>query len=236
MTFDSLQVQLRAYLERGTVSDVGVFEQLPNLVNQAERAIANRLKIQGFFAATTANFQAGTSVYDKPGRWRQTISMNYGLGGVNDIKTISGNLLTTDDGDNLVIAPVGGSKRTPIYARSLEYCQAYWPDQTKRGKPKFYAEYDYYHWLIVPTPDLSYPWAVNYYQLLSLLGDTNQSNWLTDIQPNMLLYAALLECTPFLKNDERIPIWEGKYEKEVAAISTQDLQKTVDRASVRNTA
>jgi hypothetical protein len=236
MTFDSLQVQLRAYLERGTVSDVGVFEQLPNLINQAERAIANQFKILGFFRAVTATLQAGLSVYDKPGSWRQTISMNYGLGGVNDLKTISGNLLTTDDGDNLVLAPVGGSKRTPIYARSLEYCQAHWPDQTKRGQPRFYAEYDYYHWLIVPTPDLAYPWAINYYQLLPLLGPTNQANWLTDIQPNMLLYRALLECTPFLKNDERIQVWQGMYDKEANGISVQDLQKTVDRASVRNTA
>ena len=52
----------------------------------------------------------------------------------------------------------------------------------------------------------------------------------------MLLYRALLECTPFLKNDERIATWEKMYQDEIGSVSTQDLQKAIDRNAVRNAA
>jgi hypothetical protein len=236
MTFTSLQQQLRDYLERGNVTDLTVFQELPKLINQAERAIANRLKIQGLINNVISVLQGGLPVYQKPDRWRQTISMSFGLGITSDLATLLQQPIITDDGNNIVVAPTGGSKRAPLFARSLEYCQTYWPDQGLTGTPKFYADYDYYHWLIVPTPDVDYPWAINYYQLPPLLDNANQTNWTTDIQPNMLLYRALLECTPFLKNDERIPVWEKMYETEINSVNVQDLQKAIDRSSVRNAA
>jgi hypothetical protein len=237
MTFNSLLSLIRGYLERGNVSDTTVYNSLPTLINQAERAIANKLKIQGQISNVTALLQGGLPVYQKPDRWRQTISMNYGAGAINDLSTLSQLPITTISLVNLVVAPTTlGSKRYPLFPRSLEYCQTYWPDASQTGTPKFYADYDYYHWLVVPTPDTAYPWAINYYQLLPLLDNSNQTNWLTDIQPNMLLYRALLECTPFLKNDERIPVWEKLYTDEIGSVSTQDLQKAVDRSAVRNAA
>ena len=53
MTFASLQVDLRRYLERGftLADDPYVYEQLPRLINMAERRIARDLKIQGFIVA-----------------------------------------------------------------------------------------------------------------------------------------------------------------------------------------
>ena len=53
MTFNSLQDDLRGYLERGTAVDVTVYEQLPRLINLAERDIARALKIQGFINVVT---------------------------------------------------------------------------------------------------------------------------------------------------------------------------------------
>ena len=236
MTFTSLLQQLRDYLERGNVTDTTVFNNLPKLINQAERAIANKLKIQGLISNVTSVLQGGLPVYPKPDRWRQTISMNFGIGPTSDLATLLQQPIITDDGDNIVVAPTGGSKRATLFPRSLEYCQTYWPNQDLTDTPKFYADYDYFHWLVVPTPDISYPWAINYYQLPPLLDNSNQTNWLTDIQPNMLLYRALLECTPFLKNDERIATWEKMYQDEIGSVSTQDLQKAIDRNAVRNAA
>jgi len=54
MTFNSLLVDLRRYLERGTSVDQTVFEQLPRLINLAERDLARVLKIQGFINVVTA--------------------------------------------------------------------------------------------------------------------------------------------------------------------------------------
>ena len=50
MTFATLKQDVQRYLERGATlaSDPVVFEQIPRLINLAERRIARELKIQGF--------------------------------------------------------------------------------------------------------------------------------------------------------------------------------------------
>lgn len=212
MTFTSLQSDLRGYLERGDGTDPTVFNQLPRLINLAEREIAQRLKILGFITPMISQLVAGQCVYAKPDRWRRTVSMNYGVATVAD--------------------PTQNS-RVPIYTRTLEYCQRYWPNQALLGAPKFVSDYDYQHWLVVPTPALAYPWALNLYMIPPLLDATCQTNWTTNYAPNCLLYRALLEATPYLKNDERIPVWEKLYEEQIASLQAQDLSRIVDRAAVR---
>lgn len=214
MTFNSLVADLQNYLERGTVSDPSVFNQLPTLINLAERAIATKLKIQGFLNNVTSNFAAGVGIYPKPNRWRETVSMEFG---------------------SIVTAPAT-PRRTILKARSYEYCRQYWPTEGSIDIPKFYADYNYDWWLVVPTPDQSYPWQINYYQLPPLLDAANQTNWLTNYAPNMLLYRALIEATPFLKNDERIPTWQTLYQEQLQDLDVQDLQKVADREAVRSKA
>jgi hypothetical protein len=100
----------------------------------------------------------------------------------------------------------------------------------------FYAEYDYDHWLIVPTPDYAYPFEIVYYELPPLLDDTIQTNWLTEYAPQLLLYGALLEATPFLKNDERIATWQSYYDRAAAMLNGEDLAKILDRNASRKEA
>jgi len=207
LTFNSLQDDLRAYLERGASTDPTVFGQLPRLINLAERALADRLKILGFLNPVTSTFGIGDSVIAKPDRWRRTASISFGLG-------------TTQE-------------RTPIFPRSYEYCRMYWPDEGLTGVPRFYADYDYEHWLIVPSPDSAYPFEVNIWQLPPLLDDTNQTNWTTIFAPNVILHGALVQAIPYLKNDERIPVWEAIYERDVAILEQQDIKRIIDRTSTR---
>ena len=72
-----------------------------------------------------------------------------------------------------------------------------------------------------------------YFEMPQPLDDDNQQNWLTTYAPNLLLYASLLEATPFLKKDERIATWQSMYDRFAQAISAQDIQKQLDRAAVR---
>jgi len=209
-TFTSLQQDVRMYLERGFTDedDPFVFTQLPRLINRAERRIARELKIQGFITAVNVNLQQGLAVYQKPDRWRDTVSFS--------IETAAG--------------------RRPVFARAYEYCRNYWPDDAQEAQPEFYADYDYEHWLITPTPDDDYQAEVLYYALPPLLDDTNQANWLTAYAPNLLLYATLLESTTFLKQDDRIPTWQGQYDREAAALRNEDLSKILDRDATRTEA
>lgn len=211
MTFTTLKEDLKRYLERGSVSDPVVYEQLPRLINLAERRIARELKVQGFIRAVTTFLAAGTSVLDKPDRWRDTISMNIGTG----------------DGFNI---------RKFLLTRSYEYLRSYWPDESQQDEPLFYGDYDYEHWLISPTPNAAYPLEILYYELPPLLDDSVQTNWLTDFAPQLLLYGALLEATPFLKADERIPVWQSMYDRAAAMLNGEDLAKIIDRSATRKEA
>lgn len=211
MTFTSLKEDVQAYLERGTVTDPLVFERLPTLINNAERRIARELKVIGFIIPVTTTLAAGVPVLQKPDRWRDTVSMNFGNGTSNNT-------------------------RNPVYARSYEYCRRFWPDQTQTGAPRFYADYDYNHWLIAPTPDQAYPVEILYYQIPPLLDDANQTNWLTEYASTLLLYATLLEATPFIKADERIPVWQSFYEQGRESLNSEDMQRIADRSATRSEA
>ena len=67
MTYDSLLVDLRRYLERGftEASDQIVFDQLPRLITLGERRIARELKIEGFIRAVNLPLSIGVSTYFK---------------------------------------------------------------------------------------------------------------------------------------------------------------------------
>lgn len=125
---------------------------------------------------------------------------------------------------------------SPIFARSYEYCRNYWPDESETGTPQFYADYDYQHWLITPPPAASASLEILYYEQPRFLSEDFQTNWLTEYAPDVLLYATLLEATPFLKNDERINTWQGMYDRAAQALNGEDLKRILDRTAQRSEA
>jgi hypothetical protein len=50
------------------------------------------------------------------------------------------------------------------------------------------------------------------------------------------LYGTLLEATPYLKNDERIPTWMSFYQMAATALDTEDTKKIFDRSAARDEA
>lgn len=211
MTFTSLQSDIRNYLERGGATDPIVYEQIPRLITLAERRISRELKIQGFQVVVNTTMQANLAVYAKPDRWRDTISINIGTGS-------------------------GNNTHTPIFSRAYEYIRNYWPNETQTAQPQFYADYDYKHWIFAPTPDAAYPMEILYYELPPLLDETNQTNWLSEFAPNVLLYGSLVEATPFIKDDQRVQLWQSYYDRALSALNGEDLQKILDRSATRQEA
>jgi hypothetical protein len=210
MTFASLQDDIRAYLERGDVEDTTVYAQLPKLINNAERRISRSVKILGFQLPLTNNFTAGSPLIPKPDRWRETISFNYG---------------------NYNVSTGQYTRRTPLYARSYEFIRSFWPDDSVVGQPKYFADYDWNNWVVAPTPAQAYPFEVMMWAMPALLDDNNQQNWISIYAPEVLLYSTLLECAPFLKNDDRIPTWTTLFQEGMRNLSNEDIQDLVSRAT-----
>lgn len=213
ITFDTLTQDLQRYLERGgsTITDQEVAEQIPREINGAERDLMTVLKLQGEIEPLVDPVGLGVaqSVIPKPDRWRETVSINFGTGAAK-------------------------TKRKFLFPRSYEYCRTYWPDDTLTAEPRFYADYNLTHWLISPTPDANYPAEFVCYMQPVLLDIGTQSNFFTTYCGNALLYRSLLRMTPYLKNDDRIPVWQREFDTQIAWLNGQDLQKILDRSAQRD--
>jgi hypothetical protein len=125
-----------------------------------------------------------------------------------------------------------GGERKPVFLRTYEYMRQFWPDDAQEDVPQFYGDYDYSHWLIAPTPDDAYTFEVMYYEEVQPLDATNQQNWFTQYAPQAMLYGSLLQAMPFLKNDERLPMWQAQYDKIVNQLKTENIQRLGDRQAV----
>jgi hypothetical protein len=96
---------------------------------------------------------------------------------------------------------------------------------TTTGKPRAYTligdEIQ-----LAPIPDSAYQIEMAFYEKFTALGDgtsgTVTSNWLTTNAPDVLLYGALMEAEPFIKNDERIPVWLNGYSNAINKLQQQD--------------
>ncbi len=58
------------------------------------------------------------------------------------------------------------------------------------------------------------------------LSDTNTSNWLLDLAPDLYLYGALLESAPYIKEDARIQTWGLGFSSALDGLNTLGLTST----------
>jgi hypothetical protein len=183
--------------------DVAVVNAIPTFISLAEFEIAQEIKTLGQLQIVESTMTASNPVLQKPARWRKTVSMNVTVGG----------------------------KKQPVYLRKYEYLKNYWPDDTQTDIPLFYADTDWDHWYIAPTPNLAYSFEVLYYERIAPLSSTNQTNWLTQNAPNAMLFGTLLQAMPFLKNDQRT-IFQQKYTEALQSLKSEDVSRVGDRQAV----
>jgi len=187
-------------------NDVSTLDKIPLFIMLAEQVIASQIKFLGNLTVNTSTMTAGANVIDKPARWHKTVSMNI---------TVAG-------------------ERFPIFNRRYEYLREYWPDPAQTEVPKFYCDYDYTHWMVAPTPTLAYDFEVLYYERVQPLDSSNQTNWFTIYAPQALLYGSLLQAMPFLKNDDRVPMWQAQYKLIMDILTAEDKLRIADRQAVAN--
>lgn len=185
-------------------TDEATLIKIPQFIMLAEQVIAADIKFLGNLVVVESTMVIGEPVIAKPARWRKTVSMNV---------TVAG-------------------ERFPVLLRKYEYLREYWPQSTLKDVPKFYCDYDYTHWLVAPTPAAVYSYEALYYERVQPLDSSNQSNWFTEYAPQALLYGTLLQAMPFLKNDERMPMWQAQYQQIISALQTEDVTRVADRQAI----
>jgi hypothetical protein len=79
---------------------------------------------------------------------------------------------------------------------------------------------------------VAYNYEVLYYERSQPLDESNQSNWFTQYAPQALLYGSLLQAMPFLKNDERIPLWKAQYDQVMQILKVEDVARIGDRQTI----
>jgi hypothetical protein len=183
-------------------SDSPFTDQIPRFVMMAENRLASEVRGLGIQKYVTGALN-GSSM-PKPERWRETISLNVTV----------------------------NSERVFLQPRTYDYCRAFCPDPSVTGTPRYYADYEYEHFLIVPTPTSNYAFELAYYERPEPLSDSNQTNWFTQYAPQLLLFGTLLEAQPFLKRPELMQQYQTLYDRALQGIAQESTRRIgADRAA-----
>lgn len=201
MTYSSLVADMLTYTERK--NDTDFIAQIPRLVMLAENRVATDLKTEGVQVVLSGTFGTGMPTIAKPAFWRDTISFQ----------------VTKVDGTKYNILP-----------RYYEYCRQCYPNPATLGVPRFYADYNFDNFLIVPTPNAPLAFELISHVRLDPLDVTNQTNWMTVNAPQMLFYAAMTESMLYLKNDPSV--WGGFYQDMLGGLTKEDSARSSDRTTV----
>ena len=169
----------------------------------AEFEIAQQIKTLGQIEVAQGTMSITNPVIPKPARWRKTVSMS-------------------------VVDSTG--ERKPVFLRKYEYLTNYNAESTP-GLPLYYGDYDYDNWYVSPVPSAAYQFEVLIYQRLQPLSSANQTNWLTNNAPNVMLFGTLLQAVIYLKDDQR-QIFQQKYDLAMQALKAEDVARVGDRSAV----
>jgi hypothetical protein len=66
--------------------------------------------------------------------------------------------------------------------------------------------------LLVPAPDQAYTMEISYFPRLIPLSSSNLTNIVLTEAPDLYLFGSLKEAATYLEHDERVPLWESKFE------------------------
>jgi hypothetical protein len=76
---------------------------------------------------------------------------------------------------------------------------------------------------MAPVPDDAYETTLAYEMKISPLASAG-SNWILSTHPDAYLYGSLIHTAPFLKDDERLPLWKMMYEEIANSVHEDTLR------------
>lgn len=178
-----------------------IISKIPIFIMLAEKKVSRVLKAQLAQVAVTDALTINNPMVVKPQRWVETISF------------------TVETSDGIIV----------LKERSRETIQTMYPVLTDTSTPKYYSEWQENYYYIGPTPDASYNFELMMYQQPPSLDENQQTNYLTENAPDLLLYSTLLEAEGYLKNDERLPVWKAARDEILQNYGVLDTRRQSDR-------
>jgi hypothetical protein len=129
---------------------------------------------------------------------------------------------------------VSGSPGVKLQRKDSEWIYANYPTRSADSKPMFFAR-EGTNFVFGPYPDSAYTLTGSYYKRLDALSDSNTTNWLITDAPDLILFATLCEAAPWLMNDERVALWEKKYDQIMRRIQRNDEQEEFSGSPLQTT-
>ena len=180
--------------------------RIPDFITLAEARLNRDLRIRPMEVRSSMETTSGQRYFNLPGGYLQMRNMQMNTNPITPLEYITPEML-----DRL-----------------------YGSDTT--GKPRAYTligdEIQ-----LAPIPDSDYTVEMAFYEKFTPLGDgtsgTVTTDWLTTNAPDILLYGALLEAEPFIKNDERIGLWLNAYNGAVKKIQDADARDRHSGSAMR---
>lgn len=94
-----------------------------------------------------------------------------------------------------------------------------YPYRVATGTPKFIAR-EGTNFIFGPYPDTNYTVQLVYWNRFLPL--STATNSIFTAYPGLWLFGALCESAPWLKDDRRIPVWEGKFKQLLEFVQDED--------------
>lgn len=122
---------------------------------------------------------------------------------------------------------VNNGEHILLNKRSLKYALTTFPDLTDdKNTPSIFATDEANsRFVLRATPDSAYTYHLYYFNTLAELSASGDTNWWTINAWEMLLYGALMQAEPFIKNDPRIETWAGMLEQTIQGLMKAELKE-----------
>lgn len=217
MDYNTLTTQIQSYANRNEPAFIQI---IPDIINQAMSRIYSEAKTLGFQKTVNGNMRANSPFIPKPQDYKSSINLSFTIDATPTTAAITKFLLE----------------------RTYEFCILYAPYPAFNGSPIFYStdldvpqiNVSQAQIYLAPMPDNNYSYVFTYLSFPPIFNAQNPVNFITDRYPNLLLYACMMEAIPYLKSDERIPIFESLYKRALEAVNNDTQSRYIDRYSKRD--
>ena len=181
-------------------------DRIPDFITLAEARINRDLRIRPMEVRSIMETTSGQRYFNLPGGYLQMRNMQMNTNPITPLEYITPEML-----DRLYGSDTNGKPRA--YTLIGDEIQ------------------------LAPIPDSDYTVEMAFYEKFTPLGDgasgTTTSNWLTLNAPDVLLYGALLEAEPFIKNDERVNLWINAYNSAITRIQDSNARDRHSGSAMR---